>query len=796
MAQKDENKIEIDPEYIRHNRALRKAEEKEKEENKVTSEKVSKIVSEIFDGELAARQKQLEEIEDKVTKAQKLLHLVRYVLITSYYNKKNLEVKTTEESISKGFDNQNRIHPALKKLLGTNSGLGVFTSGKRRIASKNCDISEPATSQDTKKLKLDRAESSGTQSVDSNQNCLRNRKRKQHRLVIGNISKWMPSSEDDNTTHKWMMYVRGGKDQPEISHIIEKVVFYLHPSYRPHDVIEVSESPFHLTRRGWGEFPLRVQIFFKCPLNKPISIVHNLKLDKTYTGRQTLGNETIVDVYLHDNSPLKPHTISRPPESPSNPLPISEPEETERNDYYVPPPVLQATNNILEKTALSDTKIEADLLIFNYDQPAESPDLNSFSDSGIARSDSTPTNSDFVTTLSDSAFGHSDTASVSYEHDYCQDNDIIEEIFVDNGIEVQDDGFLDYLHFEHSYSLPGDWESSSDKHFKADGMSGDCIFNLKDPVSNETMTSNGSNDKNNHENKPTTNGHSEPESHLETDTKLLVRNSKYKVMLPENKFKCVGEAMPYLLRRLPLWHESAQLEEFKMIYPFMATSRQEFDSWNIGKRLNSEWNRARELKKLLHETFPTLKKWSTKACLMYARSHGYHFSLRNLGNFFRKDSAELRLINTCFVANSQKDGIRAERQDKVDVNVNVDIMSEEEKITAQQYPRVDMSDPALKHHCTFVKESALDCGIVLKPEELVEGVVVNGAERMILEAVKCFAESLVRRANHHAVCAAKESSENNCDITKQEIEMALKDRPEFQTIRDFQLKKREIDFFS
>lgn len=56
-------------------------------------------------------------------------------------------------------------------------------------------------------------------------------------------------------------------------------------------VCTFSESPFHLARRGWGEFPLRVRIVFKDRLNKPVDVIHNLKLDKTYTGRQTLGNK-------------------------------------------------------------------------------------------------------------------------------------------------------------------------------------------------------------------------------------------------------------------------------------------------------------------------------------------------------------------------------------------------------------------------------------------------------------------------------------------------------------------------
>ena len=99
-----------------------------------------------------------------------------------------------------------------------------------------------------------------------------------------------------------MIYVRGDKDYPDVSNVLEKVRFLIHQSYHPNNVIEVSKSPFQLTRRGWGEFPARIQLFFKNPQqNKPVSIVHNLKLDKTYTGLQTLGAETCADLWLYQD---------------------------------------------------------------------------------------------------------------------------------------------------------------------------------------------------------------------------------------------------------------------------------------------------------------------------------------------------------------------------------------------------------------------------------------------------------------------------------------------------------------
>lgn len=120
------------------------------------------------------------------------------------------------------------------------------------------------------------------------------------RIVVGNVSKWIPPGErEDMSTHKWMIYVRGDEEFPDISDCVEKVRFLIHQSYHPNNMIEVVKPPFQLTRRGWGEFKARVQIFFKnSRQNKPVDLYHDLKLDKTYTGMQTKGSETWANVWL------------------------------------------------------------------------------------------------------------------------------------------------------------------------------------------------------------------------------------------------------------------------------------------------------------------------------------------------------------------------------------------------------------------------------------------------------------------------------------------------------------------
>ena len=51
--------------------------------------------------------------------------------------------------------------------------------------------------------------------------------------------------ENEQATHKWMMYVRGPRDQPSIQHYVQKVWFFLHPSYRPNDLVQITWVASH-----------------------------------------------------------------------------------------------------------------------------------------------------------------------------------------------------------------------------------------------------------------------------------------------------------------------------------------------------------------------------------------------------------------------------------------------------------------------------------------------------------------------------------------------------------------------
>jgi len=149
------------------------------------------------------------------------------------------------------------------------------------------------------------------------------------KLIVGNVSKYLLADarkENDQSTHKWMVYVRtdSGNDK-EIEKYVKCVLFFLHPSYIPNDIVTVTKPPFQVTRRGWGEFPVRVQLHFRDSRNKRFDVIHNLKLDKTYTGLQTLGAETIVNIELQKHTNNENEIISKSLHSrPASPQTIAE----------------------------------------------------------------------------------------------------------------------------------------------------------------------------------------------------------------------------------------------------------------------------------------------------------------------------------------------------------------------------------------------------------------------------------------------------------------------------------------
>lgn len=220
---------------------------------------ITNIIKRDFQMEISKRQEDIHTIQKRLLKAEKTLHLLKYAIIKSFYDRKELKVYGNDEfsfkqpSSSKEYNNylgQNRIHPAVKKILGKKP-VQLDLSRTRAQSQDNNHMQvpikhepEPIVSLETNvnkcqdPVKTERIELPIEE--DEIVIPIRNRKKVKYEIIIGNISKYTPSnSSQDSSTHKWMMYVRGPRNNPDITHIVKKVRFFLHPSYKPNDVIEI-----------------------------------------------------------------------------------------------------------------------------------------------------------------------------------------------------------------------------------------------------------------------------------------------------------------------------------------------------------------------------------------------------------------------------------------------------------------------------------------------------------------------------------------------------------------------------
>ncbi|KAL2097043.1 hypothetical protein ACEWY4_006250 [Coilia grayii] len=328
-------KIEdVDPDYedvsqVRENKRSKVVEHNARE---ATVHKMEAIIKEQFSMEMKNKEHEIEVITQRLNEARRMMDKLRACIVANYYaNAGQPKAPETSRSSTSVLN-----HPAIKRFLEPPSRSSSPLNQGSEAASLGPSESE-ALAQHTSGNNADRdgtlREAGGSGERRPGRNTGKDtfgvpssavvaaaadphvthhssgeegsRLYVKKTIVVGNVSKYIAPDkreENDQSTHKWMVYVRGSRKEPTIDHFVRKVWFFLHPSYRPNDLVEVSEPPFHLTRRGWGEFPVRVQIHFKDTRNKRIDIIHNLKLDRTYTGLQTLGAETVVDVELHRSS--------------------------------------------------------------------------------------------------------------------------------------------------------------------------------------------------------------------------------------------------------------------------------------------------------------------------------------------------------------------------------------------------------------------------------------------------------------------------------------------------------------
>ncbi|KAF5303426.1 hypothetical protein FQA39_LY09970 [Lamprigera yunnana] len=745
-----------DPDYELTEVAREHVKLKEDAENQETLEKIIDIIKREFKTELAHRQSQIDLIQKRLNKAQKTLHLLKYVLINTYYNEQHLFVQSNEEPNGEDqfISNKSRLHPAVSNLtLGVNvTDYQMNSSESPRKKMKYINPSsqsltiEPFSDDNNKKSVIENISIENTIShikppIISEDEYIRNRKKTKYRIVVGNISKWMPSdSAEDKSTHRWMVYVRGSKESPDISHFVEKVVFYLHPSYQPNDVVELRHPPFHLSRRGWGEFPLRVKLFFQYALNKPVDIIHNLKLDKTFTGQQTLGNETVVNLFLFKNEKTKPQ---------------------DNEDFQIP----------IIKQEIDDTTTE-------------------FLNSNIDLKNVTHEEAKYL------------------EHDYCSVG-LSEQVKENLNFQFYD------FHKEHSYARTKlSPEHNKNELENNEGQpSNNLMYGINDSTlkNTETIAEIGVGSIKLINEGGTTFAiktvHNKPQESLlkkninrntsqlldssnsrlvafhsqqeVTDSKssihglgVTINYKKYHIDLPRGRFKNAYQALSYLFKRMPFITQLAADLDYKCTYPYAAQSLKEYCNWNIGRRLSSEWFQAKMILKMLRDA--NLKDYhllTPKFLIMYGRSRGYT-PMANYEILKNNSITFMSVLDN--VANNLPIEDRAKLPTLMDSDVVVDIMNYtgDENKSDTNTCKIKLVDQKMDGACSFVKQVAFDAGIVLKPHELIPGVLFNGAERMLVQAILSLAEDVIRAARINAIL--KGNYEKEGVVTTEDVRKALR----------------------
>ena len=259
---------------------------------KKTVEKIRSILVSQFNEEINVKDHEINKIERRIHQNKMLLDRLRAYVVASYYGSGEKLVpvaKALPARKRKKREKENEVESTIipiKKLF------------EEKLVKEKDPFHLTLSSKDTSEV----IENNVSKYKYNSEPVSTNRFYVEKKVIVGNVSKYLLAEtrkENDKSTHKWMVYVRGPAHDADISSYIKSVWFFLHPSYIPNDVIQINSPPFQLTRRGWGEFPIRVQLHFRDIRNKRFDIIHNLKLDKTYTGLQTLGAETIVKLELH-----------------------------------------------------------------------------------------------------------------------------------------------------------------------------------------------------------------------------------------------------------------------------------------------------------------------------------------------------------------------------------------------------------------------------------------------------------------------------------------------------------------
>ncbi|XP_063985692.1 YEATS domain-containing protein 2 [Diachasmimorpha longicaudata] len=840
-----------------------------------TSRKITSIIDREFSREIDTKEKEILEIQEKLDKALKTLHFLRYVIISDFYNRKQCLSNPPPEV------KQVRLHPAVRSATGKSPKVQSDTPSifPPKLSSPNLlkpppdletpsapltesfpNVLPPGTSSPpvTDLQDLPRPLKRSPAKTDPSSEPPRKipryvppktsqpepkipsrgvRHKSRKRIVVGNISKWIPPDwREDAASHKWTMYVRGTKEDSDISDVVSKVRFFLHPSYRPNDVVDVISPPFHLCRRGWGEFPLRVQLHFKNRNNKPMDIIHHLKLDRTYTGLQTLGSETVVDIWINtltcelsDNKMVSQNGVKQEGDSPGlpqHPLGIKE-EKNDEDDVRM----LSHVHLDHDYASLGGPE-EGNVTIAH--SPEKGNEVNHQN-----RVNGTVTDSLASLEAKNPPKIIQNGGSPRKNNSILNSEGESRPKIIENGSSVLEPLKITIpSHFQSlnvkkpsETSLPPKivvLKDNNDRVIKLDmNTTKKAISLLKNPRAavNLVLDSSKSVILNSSTNIPVL---KIADSQTRPPTPRDKPNGKFprgKVTIGKDKTKLgskkelydgilksleevkissdVEGIMRFIMKRMPIVSPHSGDPEYRRLHPYVCGSDEEFLGFNPGKQRALEWYRAKEVRSLLRKRSVDEEEiWTVKEIMLWCRLHGFT-PVRGGGGGKSEIIVDVgdggEEFNTCtepveFMEWLQEGGEEVvEDEEEVDVveigeeKIRRGIVQEDkERGVMMEVPK--SAEPIYSYVCGSVRQ----VGVKLAEEEVAEGVLHNAAGRVLAKAVECFMENLLR-------CSLAQSFERTGNgrcpekISLEDVRAAIASRDEFDIFTNNGLGTQNAD---
>lgn len=105
-----------------------------------------------------------------------------------------------------------------------------------------------------------------------------------------------------------------GDEYKSLSNYVRKVVFTLHESFKEY-IMEVDKPPFSIVRNGWGEFDIKISIYFQDINEEPIVKIHNIQIfhnnqNQKATIKKPVVNETYDEIVFVDPTEFFYHMLT------------------------------------------------------------------------------------------------------------------------------------------------------------------------------------------------------------------------------------------------------------------------------------------------------------------------------------------------------------------------------------------------------------------------------------------------------------------------------------------------------